>query len=173
MYDQFLSVLLGALDMISAYVMAYGGIQAARILHSGLSKAMLTAPLHFFETTPIGRVITRFSDDMLEIDLVLPFTVRSMINCVLQLTSVILIIGITTPECLLSVPPLGVLYYFSQVHVTNKTWSGVAICAHFQFFSECDCSLFVVVNYSVDRTLLFWYGMGDFKASKFNFEPPR
>ncbi len=127
MYDQFLSLLLGALDMISAFVMAYGGIRAARLLHSGLAKAMLTAPLQFFDTTPIGRALTRFSDDMLEIDLVLPFTVRSMINCVLQLTSVIFIIGITTPECLLSVPPLGVLYYFSQVHVKARHGAGLLI----------------------------------------------
>ena len=37
---------------------------AARIFHEKLVQAVLYAPIRFFDTTPIGRIINRFSKDV-------------------------------------------------------------------------------------------------------------
>lgn len=42
---------------------------AARTVHENLLKAVLFAPIRFFDTTPIGRIINRFSKDVKCVDL--------------------------------------------------------------------------------------------------------
>ena len=42
--------------------------KAARIFHDRLVKAVLFAPVRFFDTTPIGRIINRFSKDVKSVD---------------------------------------------------------------------------------------------------------
>lgn len=41
-----------------------GGLLAARSLHDQLFDAMLHSPMRFFDVTPIGRILNRFSKDM-------------------------------------------------------------------------------------------------------------
>ena len=101
--------------MVSAYTMAFGGICASATLHQKLVNNTLRGPLLFFERTPLGRILNRFTEDMATIDFVVPFTIRSIINCVLQLTGTLCVIGVTTPICLATVPLLALLYYGVQV----------------------------------------------------------
>ena len=101
--------------MVSAYTMAFGGICASATLHLELINNTLHGPLLFFERTPLGRILNRFTEDMATIDFVIPFTIRSMINCVLQMTGTLCVIGVNTPVCLATVPPLALLYYGVQV----------------------------------------------------------
>lgn len=46
---------------IGAILIANGSIAASRILHSSLLTKILRAPMLFFDTTPIGRVVNRFA----------------------------------------------------------------------------------------------------------------
>ena len=114
MYSSF-THFVGVLDMVSAYTMAFGGICASATLHLELINNTLHGPLLFFERTPLGRILNRFTEDMATIDFVMPFTIRSMINCVLQMTGTLCVIGVNTPVCLATVPPLALLYYGVQV----------------------------------------------------------
>lgn len=39
-------------------------VKAASVLHDKLFRRLLLSPMHFFDTTPLGRILTRFSRDM-------------------------------------------------------------------------------------------------------------
>lgn len=39
-------------------------VKAASTLHDRLFRRLLLSPMHFFDTTPLGRILTRFSRDM-------------------------------------------------------------------------------------------------------------
>jgi hypothetical protein len=41
-------------------------------MHAAMTKAVLRAKMLFFDSNPIGRIITRFSKDMNVLDLVMP-----------------------------------------------------------------------------------------------------
>ncbi len=108
--------------------MALGGLQASRDLHVLFIQGILHAPLLFYDLTPLGRVLNRSADDMLTIDLVMHFTVRSMINGVIQTISTIGVIVVTTPVFIVVVPPLAVFYHFMQVLISHHcvdAWHGM------------------------------------------------
>lgn len=45
-----------------------GALAASRYLHNCMLARILRAPQSFFDLTPIGRLLSRFSDDLDEVD---------------------------------------------------------------------------------------------------------
>jgi ATP-binding cassette subfamily C (CFTR/MRP) protein 10 len=64
------------LTLIRAFTFAYGGLRAAVTLFARLLQAVVGAPLEFFERTPSGRILNRFSTDVYAVDEQIPFQVR-------------------------------------------------------------------------------------------------
>lgn len=60
----------------TAIVMAIGCVNAARDLHNNLLRQTLRLPMSFFDTTPLGRIVNRFSKDVDVVDNMLPMIVR-------------------------------------------------------------------------------------------------
>ncbi len=114
--------------MASAFTMAYGGIQGSKCLHQKLLNTTLRLSLLSFVHTPLGRILNRFSDDMATVDFVLPFTIRSMINCVLHVATTVVVVGGVTPVCLTTVPSMALLYYLVQVCMLHTCCFVVETC---------------------------------------------
>lgn len=66
--------------LFSSVMLAYGTIAAAQYLHQCLLHCILGAPQHFFDTTPKGRVIARFSNDLNTLDFRLPLNIRQTLS---------------------------------------------------------------------------------------------
>lgn len=62
--------------------MTFTGIRASRSLHAELLTSILRAPLAFFDTTPIGRLLSRFSKDLDTLDTGLVTNVGFFLMCV-------------------------------------------------------------------------------------------
>ena len=58
--------------------MVKGCLLASKVLHKKLLYKTLRAPMSFFDTTPLGRIMNRFSKDIDVLDNVLPPTMRSV-----------------------------------------------------------------------------------------------
>lgn len=61
--------------------------RAARLLHELLLEHVLKAPLHFFEVTPVGRILSRFSKDMDILDTSLPSQISDLMWCIFEVIS--------------------------------------------------------------------------------------
>lgn len=55
---------------------------AARVLHNDLLHKVIRAPMAFFDRTPLGRIINRFSHDVSEVDNDFPATLRAWASCI-------------------------------------------------------------------------------------------
>jgi ABC-type multidrug transport system fused ATPase/permease subunit len=63
-----LAVLLGFFTFIRSFLLAKFCVQASNVLHKNLLRSILNAPMIFFDTTPSGRILSRFSKDLYSID---------------------------------------------------------------------------------------------------------
>ncbi|CAG2200815.1 CRY [Mytilus edulis] len=90
-------------------------VDASRKLHLGILHRIMQAPMMFFDRTPTGRIINRFSRDVDVIDVVLPDKLKSWFGCLLKCISVPVVIGVVTPLIFAPLVPLAVLYIFVQV----------------------------------------------------------
>lgn len=58
-----------------------GTLTGARKLHDLLAKRVMRVPTLFFDTTPVGRILNRFSQDIDVLDNVLGMTIRGWLSC--------------------------------------------------------------------------------------------
>ncbi|KAM3860086.1 ATP-binding cassette sub-family C member 3, partial [Diretmus argenteus] len=109
-----LGIAQGILVMISSFTLAMGNIGAARKLHYNLLDNKLHTPQSFFDTTPIGRLINRFSKDIYVIDEALPATVLMFLGTFFISISTMLVIISSTPIFAVVIAPLTFVYIFVQ-----------------------------------------------------------
>lgn len=64
-----------------SFVQALGCILASKKMHNLILRQIMHCPVYFFDITPIGRIVNRFSSDMDTIDNVLPRNLQSSLNC--------------------------------------------------------------------------------------------
>ena len=68
-------------------------LRAATNLHSQVFRAVIKSPMQFFDTTPVGQILNRFTKDIDELDTRLPFLMETvMTNIYLIIISMALII---------------------------------------------------------------------------------
>uniref|UniRef100_A0A673CN08 ATP-binding cassette, sub-family C (CFTR/MRP), member 3 n=1 Tax=Sphaeramia orbicularis TaxID=375764 RepID=A0A673CN08_9TELE len=109
-----LGIAQGILVMISSFTLAMGNIGAARKLHLNLLANKLHTPQSFFDTTPIGRIINRFSKDIYVIDEALPATVLMFLGTFFVSLSTMIVIIYSTPIFAVVIAPLAFIYVFVQ-----------------------------------------------------------
>lgn len=100
--------------LLATLIMALGTVKSANVLHFNMLKRILRAPLQFFDVTPIGRIINRFSRDVDTLDNILPIFLRFLINGIFNVLSVLVVISVSTPIFTVVILPIGVLYYCIQ-----------------------------------------------------------
>ncbi|XP_051968145.1 ATP-binding cassette sub-family C member 3-like isoform X2 [Xyrauchen texanus] len=109
-----LGITQGILVMFSSFTLALGKIRAARKLHQTLLDNKFHTPQSFFDTTPIGRIINRFSKDIYVIDEVLSSTMLMFLGTFFASLSTMIVIICSTPIFALVVGPLALIYFFVQ-----------------------------------------------------------
>ncbi|CAN9508890.1 unnamed protein product [Ophioblennius macclurei] len=109
-----LGIAQGVLVMMSSFTLAMGNIGAARKLHANLLDNKLRTPQSFFDTTPIGRLVNRFSKDIYVIDEALPSTVLMFLGTFFVSLSTMIVIISTTPIFAVVIVPLMFVYVFVQ-----------------------------------------------------------
>uniref|UniRef100_A0A182T836 ABC transmembrane type-1 domain-containing protein n=1 Tax=Anopheles maculatus TaxID=74869 RepID=A0A182T836_9DIPT len=91
-----------------------GTWRAAKHLHATLLQAVLRLPIGFFDITPTGRILGRFSKDVDILDNTLPITVSELNYCFFEVVATLVVICISTPIFAAVIVPIGILYYAVQ-----------------------------------------------------------
>ncbi|CAH1274298.1 ABCC1 [Branchiostoma lanceolatum] len=109
-----LGIAQGLVVMMSSFVLAIGALHASTSLHAGLLENVFNLPMAFFDTTPLGRVLNRFSKDIYTVDQIVPMCLRAFMSTFLGTLSTIVVMAYSTPLILVVVVPCILLYLFIQ-----------------------------------------------------------
>ncbi|KAF9946658.1 Canalicular multispecific organic anion transporter 1, partial [Modicella reniformis] len=126
----FLGILAGmTLVYIISYVfffylvMAVARIRASELIHRRLASIVMRLPMSFFDTTPLGRIINRFSSDLFSIDEHLPWKFIDLIYLSISVATTLVVIAATSPAFIAMIPAIAVMYYVIQQYFLWATRS--------------------------------------------------
>ncbi|XP_006823925.1 ATP-binding cassette sub-family C member 5-like [Saccoglossus kowalevskii] len=91
-------------------------LRASTNMHDVVFVKVFKSPMEFFDTTPSGRIINRFSKDLDEVDVRVPFMAENMIQNLLAITFALIVIGIVFPIFFLCLIPLVVLFFVIYIY---------------------------------------------------------
>ncbi|KWU44771.1 ABC transporter [Rhodotorula sp. JG-1b] len=86
------------------------GTAAARTLHNMAMKQVIQAPMTYFDQTPLGRIMNRFSKDTDNLDSRLNDSLRMALATVAQIAAAVIMISIVYPYFLIPVAAIAYLF---------------------------------------------------------------
>jgi len=101
--------------MCANFCLAVAGIYASRLIHNRLLVNILRLPMSFFDTTPSGRILNRFSKDIYTIDEIIPRSLLAFLFTFFAVINTIVVVSYATPLFMIVILPLTVLYLLIQV----------------------------------------------------------
>ncbi|KAJ3028320.1 UNVERIFIED_CONTAM: hypothetical protein HDU68_001935 [Siphonaria sp. JEL0065] len=130
-----LAILSSLATFLYSYFFAFTGTRASRIMHEKALNRILACPVYFFgwllsflvtintsrtDTTPVGRIINRFSADVDALDNSVAMNVRQLASTASTALSTFIVMVVTLPVLIAVLIPCIVVYWFVQ-DVYRKT----------------------------------------------------
>ncbi|VAH51973.1 unnamed protein product [Triticum turgidum subsp. durum] len=102
--------------LTNSYWLITSSLRAAKRLHDYMLRSILRAPMVFFHTNPLGRIINRFSKDLGDIDRNLAVFVNMFMAQISQMLSTFVLIGVVSTMSLWAIMPLLILFYAAYLY---------------------------------------------------------
>ena len=96
-------------------IQKFAAYTASRKLHWNILNGVLHAPMSFFDTTPIGRVINRFAKDIDSVDAVLPNAFSQTLTTLISVVATLIVLIYGSWWAIIALVPLAILFSFTQV----------------------------------------------------------
>ncbi|CAG7725549.1 unnamed protein product [Allacma fusca] len=124
-----------------AFFFAYGSIQGGKRIHKQLIKSVLKAKMSFFDLTPIGRILNRFSSDQGIIDDSLPFIMNILLAQFYGLLGTLFVTCYALPWILVIVIPMllvanNIQKYYRHTSRQLRRIASVSLSPVYAHFSE-------------------------------------
>eukprot|EP00560_Eucampia_antarctica_P007002 CAMPEP_0197828720 /NCGR_PEP_ID=MMETSP1437-20131217/5242_1 /TAXON_ID=49252 ORGANISM="Eucampia antarctica, Strain CCMP1452" /NCGR_SAMPLE_ID=MMETSP1437 /ASSEMBLY_ACC=CAM_ASM_001096 /LENGTH=1315 /DNA_ID=CAMNT_0043430055 /DNA_START=350 /DNA_END=4300 /DNA_ORIENTATION=+ len=133
-------------------------LRASKLIFSKLLDVVLRAPMSFFDTTPLGRIINRFSKDMYTVDETLVSSLMSYLSTVMHVLGSIVVITSVTPKFIFALIPLIIFYvsqqsYFTKTYRELKRLDSVARSPIYALLGETLDGVATIRSYSAETSL--------------------
>ncbi|KIM43746.1 hypothetical protein M413DRAFT_443652 [Hebeloma cylindrosporum] len=116
-----LGVALALSTFTLTYAFVISGLYASLSLYKGALRGVLSSRISFFDTTPMGRVVSRLSKDMDIIDTQLPLILMQFLTTFTSVVGTVALVFYTFPYLGIIFLPLGVLYYVASVYYRRSS----------------------------------------------------
>ncbi|CAO3660699.1 unnamed protein product [Umbelopsis vinacea] len=145
------------ISLFRSLIQYYGSLRASRLIFHKLLISVCHAPMRFFDTTPVGRILNRFSKDMETIDASLSWHATFLLQTVLGITAVVAVISAITPEFLVASLIIGIVYIFIGTYYVRasrelKRINSVTRSPIFSQFSETLVGVTTIRAYGQEKS---------------------
>lgn len=118
--------LLGIVYMILVVareaILFYGSLRAARRFHIRLLEAITRARFKFFDSTPLGQIMNRFSKDLEAIDQEVAPNALGLLGCLASVISIVILISVITPGFLIAAFFIFVMFFaIGKFYLSSST----------------------------------------------------
>ena len=114
----FVFLVLGFLQstsvLVAVIIITIGTLRASIKLHDEMLTHILSSTMAFFDTTPLGRIINRFSKDMDEVDLMIPTNIKDVFDFGFSVIGTMFVICYANPYILIVLIPIICLLLLIQ-----------------------------------------------------------
>lgn len=129
------------------------GIKSGKSMHAKMLQSVLSSPIRFFDSTPVGRIIQRFSRDVESVDVHLQWSFDSAVHCALQVIISISLILTLMPLMIVIILPIMMFYYVLQRNYRRpareaKRFDSVARSPRYAHFKESLQGLVVIRSFN-------------------------
>ncbi|KAJ8611361.1 hypothetical protein MRB53_038031 [Persea americana] len=98
-----------------------GSITASKGLHTRLMTAVTHAKFRFFDSTPLGQIMNRFSKDIEAIDQDVAPVAVGFVHCVFSILTIVILITVITPGFLIAGIFITILYFLIGKFYINSS----------------------------------------------------
>ena len=109
-----LGLFQGLSIMMGTVLFAKYTLNAATKLHKTMLVRILRSPMSFFDTTPLGRILNRFSKDIDIVDNQIPMNMRMLFTTSLNVLGTLFVIVFAMPLFIVVILPVAIIYYYVQ-----------------------------------------------------------
>lgn len=89
-----------------------GSLSASWKLHKRLLESVTRAKFRFFDSTPLGQLMNRFSKDVEAIDQEVAPVALGTVHCLFSVITIVVLISVITPRFLIAAVFISALYFF-------------------------------------------------------------
>lgn len=107
--------------LVRAFSFAFGGLRAAVRVHDQLLHNLIDSPVSFFDRTPSGRILNRFSSDLYTIDDSLPFILNILLANFVSLLGIAMVLSFVQVMFLLLLIPFWFIYKKLQFYYRSTS----------------------------------------------------
>lgn len=135
------------------------GIKAGKRMHDEMLRSVLRSPIRFFDSTPVGRILQRFSRDVESVDIYLQWSFVSVVHSILQVIVSLFLILFLIPWMIVIIVPVMLLYYRVQNDYRRparevKRFDSVARSPRYAHFKETLQGLVVIRGFKKEAWFL-------------------
>ncbi len=106
---------------MTTYLTAVTGfVKASCHFHRLLVVGVLRCPSAFFDSTPTGRILNRFSKDVAAIDEQLPTALEELLDELFECLAILVVVSLASLLFLVAAPFLIALYFLIQVQLPRQ-----------------------------------------------------
>ncbi|CAF1231508.1 unnamed protein product [Adineta ricciae] len=134
-------------------------LHGASVLHNRMFKSILYTSLRFYESNPVGRILSRFSKDQQILDELLPTTFYSTVESLIMVLGSIVIVGMANPWVLLILIPIIPVFlwlrrYYLRTSRSLKRLESVTRSPIYALFSSSLNGLITIRAFHVENEFL-------------------
>ncbi|KAF9285261.1 hypothetical protein BGZ68_004019 [Mortierella alpina] len=109
-----------AVVMLGSFMLVLAVTKSAKVMHDQAFVSVLQSPMSFFDTTPLGRILNRFSKDTDTIDNLLMASINQFLITITGIISVLVLSAVFLPLMVPIIVPLALIYY-TVAHFYQRT----------------------------------------------------
>ncbi|KAF8428575.1 hypothetical protein EV426DRAFT_584868 [Tirmania nivea] len=145
-----------ATSLLRECIVFAGSLRASRKIHDQLLHAVMRAKFRFFDSTPLGRIINRFSKDLEAVDQEVAPVALGMIHSIATVVAIVVLITVITPGFIVAGIFVSALYcligaFYIRASRDLKRLESIQRSPLYQHFGETLAGVATIRAYGDER----------------------